>query len=377
MSMPKFHKALSLTLTRLISTTTRIANLKSGTKILETPALNSKGFKRVEVNACGSISKGCQRTLLPRFSPNHRGINFNIEYYDSNGALEPAPGTRPPVVCMLHGAPGHYTDYSSLIDYLTKKNIRVIAPNFPDYTATLKHSFRHSPQERTDILLKFFQKLNVGQVDMLIGHSSAVYTMLELLNSSRVDESISIKSLGFFSTPTYNLPPNLAVTPLRLYVLKLFALKSIRPVLMSVIEKFVELQGIRNRVDKNKIEDLLIAASAIGYADSDKTADYLKLIHQLRIPSFLLYGCNDRLIPVECFTQLKGDLGIVSDLQIKRYGEDGQLDVDAETINELVEVSEFKSGGHYVFQKFADQVNEDVYLFLKRKVLNRVEPNKR
>lgn len=338
---------------------------------------NRKGNKKIKVNACGELYAELRKTKPSLFgkAPENRGIDFEIHYYDSLELLKPEQRSQAPTICMLHGAPGHYKDFSSTINYFTAINYRVIAPNFPEYSATFKHSFRHSPRERLEFLLKFFQAIQIKQIDMLIGHSSAVYTMFELLdhsvNSSDVSRKVTVRSIGLFSTPTYNLPSNMAVTPFRMFTLKLFDYTLLRPIIVVLIHTFVKLQGIQNRVDRDKIDHLLIAASAVGYSDSDKVVGQLKILREHKVPTFVLIGCNDRLIPMKCFEQLKNDLGIKNDKQVKHYNTNGEVERDVEYTDELVEVSEFNSGGHYTFQKFSRQVNEDIHNFLKRKVLTK------
>lgn len=338
--------------------------------IVMTSQDNSVCHKRVQINACGEIYDELSKTRpsLYKHAPKKTGIDFVVDYYDSLPSNDQAHNDAP-VVCLLHGAPGNYRDFNSMIEYLAKKGVRVIAPNFPDYTATFEHSFRHSPIERCEFLAKFFEKIGIAQVDMMLGHSSAIYTILELVHSYR--NRIVVKSLGFLSTPTYDLPANMAVTPFRLFTLKLFDYPILRPIIVSLIQVFVSLQGIRNKIDKNKIEDLLIAASAVGYSGSENAANHLQSIHELKIPTFLLYGCKDKLIPVGCFDRLRRDLKIFNCNGVKCYDDDGKViqDVDMSNRNDLVEISQFSSGGHYVFQKFSNQANDDIWAFLERKVL--------
>lgn len=370
---------LSGVLARFMSTTQTKNTIGSGLPIedeQEKLLSNSKGNKQLKINACGKLYNELSRSILFRGAPKKRGINFTVQYYDSLELLEPIERrSRAPIVCLLHGAPGHYKDYSSLINFLTLRGVRVIAPNFPDYSATLEHGFRHSPRERLDFLLEFFKAIQVDKVDMMIGHSSAVYTIFELINHSLASSTspsdtfkLQVSSLGLFNTPSHELPPNLAVTPLRLFTLKLFDYTLFRPLLMTVIHTFVRLQGIANRVDDKKIDNLLIAASAMGYSEHNKMVNYVKLIHKFKLPTFLLIGTRDRIIPMRCFEQLKRDLGITSENQVKFYNGDGSVNRDVRDPNELVDVSQFDCGGHYTFQRFSAQVNEDVYKFLVQRV---------
>jgi len=364
---------LSTIATKFMSTTQSNGSGISIQNEQETLLSNPIGNKRLKVNACGKLYEElcASKPSLYAGAPKTRGIDFQLSYYDSLEALDPKCRHGAPVVCLLHGAPGHYKDFVHLINHLTSKGFRVIAPNFPDYSVTFEHSFRHSPRERLDYLEKFFHALKLDRIEMLIGHSGAVYTILLLMSKilTQNETGLQVKSLGLFSTPTYNLPPNMIVTPFRLFTLKLFDYPFLRPVILALIQAFVKFQGIQNRVDRDKIEDLLIAASTIGFSESEKSNEHLKLVRKFKVPTFLLIGCQDRLIPMRCFNQLKRDLGVMSEDQVKSYGEKGNLVRNPSTLNDFVEVSQFEAGGHYVFQRYWQQVNQDVCDFLTRKVI--------
>lgn len=376
---PQNLKMFSNIFTKLMSTiNSGKSSIGSGTPIesdQEGILHDKKGNKQIKINACGPLYSELSKSNPTLFgkAPADRGIDFIVNYYDSLDLLQPDQRSEAPTMCLLHGAPGNYQEFHSSISYFTTKGFRVLAPNFPDYSNTFEHSFRHSPRERLEYLLNFFLAIQVKHIDILIGHSSSVYTIFELLNhsfnSSDTNREVQIKSLGLLNTPTYNLPQNLAATPFRMFTLQLFDYPLLRPIIIALIHTFVKLQGIRNRVDSDRIDNLLIAASTIGYSDTEKMVDYLKILHKHKVPTFALVGCNDKLIPMRCFDQLKHDLGIKNDKQVKYYNSNGDIKQDVEDLNELVEVSEFESGGHYTFQRFSQQVNEDIYNFLNRKVL--------
>lgn len=345
--------------------------------------IDPRGGKSLKINACGQLYAKLAKKNPIAFSkaPTGRGIDFNMTYYDSLEIINDSGGIqsvdKTPTVCLLHGAPGSNQDFASLINFLTSNGVRVLAPNFPTYDVTFEHSFRHSPLERTEFLAQFFKAIKVKRIDMMIGHSSAIYTVFELLNQSLKPQStesieskqLEIRCVGMFSTPSYNLPANLAPTPVRMFTLRLFDYPIFRPIILAIIHTFVRIQGIRNRVDVNQVENFLVAASAMGYSDSHKMKGYLKLIHKHKIPTFVLFGCNDKLIPTKCFEQLKHDLGVSSDSQVKLYDSEGTLVNVPSDLHALTEVSQFLSGGHYTFQRFADQVNRDVYEFLIRRAI--------
>lgn len=373
-------RMLSLVFTKFMSTISPKSAIGNETPI-ETnqgnTSLDNRGNKRIKVNACGQLYSELQKTKPSLYgrAPADEGIDFDVNYYDSLDLLKQEQRSEAPVICLLHGAPGNYQEFSDSINYFTGKGFRVVAPNFPDYSYTFEHSFRHSPPERLEFLLNFFQAIQIKHIDMLMGHSSAVYTLFELLNhsfnSSDTERKVYVGSIGLFNTPTYNLPENLVATPIRMFTLQLFDYPLLRPIIIALIHTFVRIQGIRNRVERGRIDNLLIAASSMGHADTAKVYEYLKILRKHKVPTFALIGCNDKLIPMRCFNQLKQDLGIKNDKQVKHYSANGDIKQDVEDLNELVEVSEFESGGHYTFQRFSRQVNEDINNFLIRKVLRK------
>lgn len=116
------------------------------------------------------------------------GVEFQVEYIDTGSALSDELRPTAPIALALHGAPGSYHDFALLIQHLTKQNVRVIAPNFPEYAATVKTKvlFRHSADEKAAYLRDFLKGIQVNKIDLLISHSSAMFpTLLILLNSNQ------------------------------------------------------------------------------------------------------------------------------------------------------------------------------------------------
>lgn len=54
-----------------------------------------------------------------------------MEYCDTHAQ---AP-SEAPVVLALHGAPGNHTDFINVIEHLSERGVRVVAPNFPGTVA--------------------------------------------------------------------------------------------------------------------------------------------------------------------------------------------------------------------------------------------------
>lgn len=115
------------------------------------------------------------------------GVEFQIDYIDTGLAHSDETRAKAPIALALHGAPGSYHDFALLIHHLSQQNVRVIAPNFPEYTATVKTKvlFRHSADEKAAYLRDFLKAINVNKIDLLVSHSSAIFpTLLILLNAN-------------------------------------------------------------------------------------------------------------------------------------------------------------------------------------------------
>jgi len=124
------------------------------------------------------------------------GVEFQVDYIDTGLALSEEKRATAPIALALHGAPGSYHDFTLLIHHLSQQNVRIIAPNFPEYVATVKTNvlFRHSADEKAAYLRDFLKAINVNKIDLLVSHSSAIFpTLLILLNAN--NEAISRRQL--------------------------------------------------------------------------------------------------------------------------------------------------------------------------------------
>ena len=147
--------------------------------------LNQK--RQVELNTCADVYEHWRSyKRLYKKAPKD-GVSFQIDYIDTGLALSEEERSKRPIALALHGAPGSYHDYALLINHLTQQRVRVIAPNWPEYIATVKTKvlFRHSADEKAAYLRDFLKAIGVRKIDLLISHSSAIFpTLLLLLNAN-------------------------------------------------------------------------------------------------------------------------------------------------------------------------------------------------
>lgn len=82
------------------------------------------------------------------------------------------------VIVAVHGAPGKYNHFYQLIEYYRNTNVRVIAPNLPDFSHTREtKSFWHTTKEKTMFIKDFLAKLDINEIDCLISHSFGFQTI--------------------------------------------------------------------------------------------------------------------------------------------------------------------------------------------------------
>lgn len=148
--------------------------------------LNPK--RQVKFKTCADVYdhwRSCKKRLY-RKAPKD-GVEFHVDYIDTGLSLSEEQRAKAPIALALHGAPGSYHDFALLINHLSQQDVRVIAPNFPEYTATVKTKvlFRHSADEKAAYLRDFLKAINVNKIDLLVSHSSAIFpTLLILLNAN-------------------------------------------------------------------------------------------------------------------------------------------------------------------------------------------------
>lgn len=147
--------------------------------------LNQK--RQVKMKTCADVYdywRTCKR--LYKKAPKD-GVEFQVDYIDTGLAFNDDIRSKMPIALALHGAPGSYDDFKLLINHLSQQKVRVIAPNFPEYIATVKTKvlFRHSADEKAAYLRDFLKAINVNKIDLLVSHSSAIFpTLLILLNAN-------------------------------------------------------------------------------------------------------------------------------------------------------------------------------------------------
>ncbi|XP_076304288.1 uncharacterized protein LOC143222141 isoform X2 [Tachypleus tridentatus] len=103
----------------------------------------------------------------------------SIQYVDTN-----QPG---PAVLLITGVKSEFYDFGRLIQALSRKGLRVLAPNLPGFGRSFIHPsthFRHSTEEVANVLRTFLGSINVPRVDLTLAHSAGLFPALTLISDN-------------------------------------------------------------------------------------------------------------------------------------------------------------------------------------------------
>ena len=269
------------------------------------------------------------------------GITYNMTYLDTK------PGaSNVPTILAAHGAPGTYNDYSELIEKLSGKGYRVIAPNLPDMKLTDEtRTFYHSPEERYELLSDFLAAINVSNLDLAFMHSGATYAVTKLWN----DTPGFVKSLVWINPTGHRRP------------------RSMRPVWFADSVATVNMFPLGRQLYRNlgfvfsKItkvraqspEDLDNAALSCltlytVFRGDNRLPDYVAKVAETKTPFSFFYSDRDKLVEKEIFQELVQMLGATP--QNVNIASQGAIVKAAEKELDWLRIFNMQDGGHYAFR---------------------------
>ncbi|XP_022241803.1 uncharacterized protein LOC106459582 isoform X2 [Limulus polyphemus] len=89
-----------------------------------------------------------------------------------------------PLVLFIHGLMSEFQSFGDPFMSLSKKGVRVVAPNLPGYGKSWikpAQSFNHSPDEIASVLKSFLECINISRVDMVLAHSVGMFSAVNLV----------------------------------------------------------------------------------------------------------------------------------------------------------------------------------------------------
>lgn len=122
------------------------------------------------------------RPQVYQFETPPESVQLDVDYADTACLTEEeGEQTFEKVVVAVHGCPGNYTNFDRLIEHFRHSNVRVIAPNLPDFSHTrATRTFWHSTPEKVLFLKDFLRQLGVTTIDCLVSHSFGIQTIAAL-----------------------------------------------------------------------------------------------------------------------------------------------------------------------------------------------------
>ncbi|CAG2103668.1 unnamed protein product [Medioppia subpectinata] len=239
---------------------------------------------------------------LYRKSPTN-GLPVSVEYVDTFGDRKALKSDNVKTIVAIHGNPGHHKHYSGLYESFGGKesSVRVIVPNMPDFGLTRQSmAFWHSNEERSQFIRDFLKAINVSKIDCLISHSAGIQPNSLLWSEPR---ELTIRSLGIFS-PQYLSDRFFEVNKL----LSNFARNKFGIAFMDAIKPHMISKG-RSPITFNSVDEVLYFVLVHSYVVNKEFYHKLDILKSMKIPTLVVYGENDKLVPKENFERFVERLG--------------------------------------------------------------------
>ncbi|XP_022249859.1 uncharacterized protein LOC111087461 [Limulus polyphemus] len=268
----------------------------------------------------------------------------SIQYVDTN-----QPG---PAVLLITGIKSEFYDFGGLIQALSRKGLRVLAPNLPGFGRSFirpSSYFRHSPEEVANVLRRFLVSINVPRVDLMLAHSAGIFPALTLISDNP----------QFFRSMVLMCPPGLrpwrGIKPLWLFRGGSYCFS--KPILkLAVLPLF---RWIHKRVKMECSDDTVkVNVHTIGNIDFLKASKCADDIVANNTPVLLAFSTNDPYIEKAVVYRTACRWGLRKE-DFWCYDDDGILITEGKNPlsgnhqNYIVGLS-FSRGRHSIFLKYQD-----------------------
>lgn len=106
------------------------------------------------------------------------GVDLTIKYADNFDPHKKFDKT----IVAIHGGGDTFSTFYKMFEHFSEKNVRVIAPNLPDFSHTRQtnYSYWHTNIERYYFLKDFLHKIDIKTIDCIVGHSWGIQPISSL-----------------------------------------------------------------------------------------------------------------------------------------------------------------------------------------------------
>ena len=125
------------------------------------------------------------------------GLDLTVNYLDT----KPNGREYSKVILAIHGSTDTLYTFTKLVEQYRNSDVRVIAPNLPDFTHTRHNKiFWHTQEEKAHFIRDFLHKLNIDTIDCYVSHSFGIQAAATLCQqvTLRPLESILKKFIFLF-----------------------------------------------------------------------------------------------------------------------------------------------------------------------------------
>ncbi|CAN8026793.1 unnamed protein product [Ixodes persulcatus] len=333
---------------------------------METAAVQDEALykeRTVTVRTCAELFPEWKRSRPGWKHVRADGVDVPLPYIHTGLDRGCAEG---PTVLAVHGAPGTYREFDALTPVLdVHGGASVVVPTLPDLEFSMKtQSFWHSVEEKTDLLKKFLEAINVREIDMVIAHSSSMYPILWL---ALKEPDIRIKSAVFIAPPGCRRISQLSPFWMMKAFDEWFRVPGLQNLMCDMAVHIVRMLGKPNN---NQIRGTILSMITIMHARYDQSEPLLRELQRRQVPMLMLYGEKDRLIDREVSAEMAAVLGVQPSQMQVYVGKDNahaRLENPGEPVGNN-EVVCFREGTHFAFKKYPDIFNDAILKFWRKHV---------
>ena len=207
------------------------------------------------------------------------GVALNIKEKDGFKFIDEGEGEA---LMLLHGLFGALSNWTEVTEHF-KKQYRVVIPMMPIYELPPKKA---SVRSLVDFITEFVNWMGLDNINLLGnslgGHVGLIYT---LENKSKVKKLILTGSSGLFENGMGNSYPRRGDYD---FVAKKVAYTFYDPN-VATKELVDEVFQVTNSIPK--------CLSMVGFARSAQKHNMAGTLHEIHIPTLLIWGLNDTITP--------------------------------------------------------------------------------
>nr|XP_027204498.1 uncharacterized protein LOC113798201 [Dermatophagoides pteronyssinus] len=318
--------------------------------------------KFVTINTCSTLYR--QWSKLKKKSIYKRaidGLNLEIEYADTIDLCRNKDNDNLITILALHGAPGSHEDFEQYIQYFGSKQIRFIAPNYPDINITIQTKvFRHSAEEKFEYIKDFLRAINVKSIDLILSHSSSIYPTVRLLCDQN---DVHVNAVAFFNPVGHRRIQAMRPAWFTEGSVKIYQNKFGRTVYQIFGKGFIKVTGSVT-VRPDSMNNVMLSAQTMRYSKYKQLEKYLRKLKENQIPTLWVCGDNDRLVEKEIFYEMI-DIMEGKECNWQKYDCNGKMLTQYQP-DSNIRILFFEQSGHYTFQKHSNEVIKECDKFLNQ-----------